>query len=143
MFTNCFTSVIKKDVIDFVVDERKFYNTMNDLFTKEAVRKISREYLQTVYTYNSETNTFYQINDSNLSDSKNLIAIAKNNLINMTPIYMNGKYVHPRIIDFDKDNKKIDDIKPSIHPFLMKELMSFILMKLTDNLEKYDKSNRV
>jgi len=139
-FADAFKLMNKNGRIKFIVDYNMFYQIFMNIISSEKIKSIYAELGERPYMYKSTSQEFYKIDDTNTLDASKIIAKAYENMRKLKPIYMNGKYIRPRLITHSTENI-MEGIIFCPEPNFMKELAQVILHNLTIKLEEYGEPN--
>ncbi len=135
-FSLCFTLVNEDGVLKFVVDYDLFFRKFMEIVTNDVIKRISQQQGVVSHTYNSEMQTFHQVVDEEMTDPVRLMKKAHANMKEFVPIYMNGKYHRPRIVNFNPE-EMLRGMVFAPEPNAMKEIAQVILYQLTQKLEEH------
>jgi len=90
-----------KNVI-YTIDKTKFFENFISLFDNKFVENINSKYGLSVYLYSAISHTFRRDNSDRVLYTGNWDEIVKTATIrirSVRPVYMNGEYIRPKIID--------------------------------------------
>jgi hypothetical protein len=135
-FSECFSLTNQGGVLRFVVDYDKFYDKFIELFDNNTIRDIGRRYSLPLYTRKMELKEFYSVGSETELIPSLILADAQEKLKNLVPVYLNGKYVRPRLTNFNPTSA-IEGMRFCPEPNIMREIAQYILFKLTDKLEEH------
>ena len=133
-FKHCFTLRKKGSELIFIVDHKRFYLEMMDMFDKDTVTSLNRLYQDYKYFYKPEINQFYRVSRTTHGSAEAIKRDAIQNVAATRPIYMNGRFIKPTVI------KYVDPFEGTrfcINPEIMHEIANVILYHLTEKLENY------
>lgn len=139
--SNCFNLVNKNGQLTFILDRKTFYLQVIDMFNREVLDKLSDRYMGgSKYFYKPERDQFYKFNSTGMLSVPQLRLEALEVVMNTIPVYMNGKYIKPTLVD---TTDPFEGIKFSPSPELMYELANVIMYHLINKLEEYGNTSKV
>lgn len=133
LFKNCFKLVTHPEKMYFKIDYRRFFSQMIELFDNEFLEGIKVHNRNRRYHYKPETNRFYRLRDT-VHTKQHLTKHAIQRVAKAAPVYMNGRYVKPTVVEH---SDPLNGIRFCPDPDLMNQIANVILYHLTDKLEEY------
>ena len=135
-FSDCFTLINIDRGLRFVIDYNMFFEKFMEVIPNERLKIINQVHGEVHCIYNSVNNTFHRISDPDLINGASIIRKARDSMSALIPIYMDGKYHRPRLIEVNAD-QLLEGIRFCVEPNFMKEVAQLILYHLTNKLEEY------
>ena len=122
--------------LTYSVNKKKFTEIFVSMFTEEEVKRIISITETNTYLYDKKTGKFSTLSSEDRGASR--LKIRLNRFYERTPpVYMNGKYLRPEVIERTPKNKKIEEGETIFFmPGIVYHIAGIIMYHLLDNLKK-------
>jgi len=137
-FSDCFRITNVNGALSFVVDRVTFYTRIIEMFDESALNNLRLHDRNKRYYYVPQANQFYRVRTNIEVEPRRLQEEAIKKIATIPPVYMNGKYTKPTIVE---QSDPFAGKRFSPHPDVMNELINVILYHLTNKLEEHGKSS--
>jgi hypothetical protein len=137
----CFRGSFTNDGVGVSVDYEKFMKAFVNMFSKEELLTLRRRYGTEVQFYEMERDERGNVRVYAVQRKKELGSV-KNTLLNMSPIYMNGKYIKPYV---ERERKKKDGSKEPVPIFnlnFIDHVASAICGSIVYNIKLYNNDEK-
>ena len=121
------------------MNEREFINVFSTKITNTDVEDHCNFHGVGIYIYKPDEHKFYNTGEDQTLKEYALRKKARIRVRKFIPVYLDGKYIRPSVVD--DDSAVITNVRLVVNPHTMLAIGKFILYYLNEKLQKHGEEN--